>query len=182
MMKQGIIWGLALGLIAVSVQAEKIRFPISLRGTIQSATNSVVISDQSLVRTAGNRLVLMVDLQAGIVALEEWNSTLTRQVDRDPVLNGTQPLLENFRMALIPGRSPQLMANLEMVDLDWDGDGQPDCDGNMQLIARVGFDQTGRLARVNALLIGVFNDPINGAAGGLPKALRATIRNTAPPF
>ncbi|MCX7916150.1 MAG: hypothetical protein N3A53_07600, partial [Verrucomicrobiae bacterium] len=72
--------------------------------------------------------------------MEEWNADFTRQVDRDPVLNGTQPLLENFRMAFIPGRSPQLMANLEMVDLDWDGDGRADCDGNMQLMARPTFD------------------------------------------
>ncbi|MDW8344284.1 MAG: hypothetical protein RMM51_07310 [Verrucomicrobiae bacterium] len=181
-MNKGIIWAVGLGLTAAWTFAEEIRVPVSLRGVIQSPTNQVTITDQSWVSAPGNRLVLLIDLQAGIVALEEWNADLTRQVDRDPVLNGTQPLLENFRMAFIPGRSPQLMANLEMVDLDWDGDGGADCDGNMQLMVRPTFDASGRVSRITAHLVGVFNDAINGVANVPPKIVRATLRNTGPQF
>lgn len=72
------------------------------------------------------------------------------------------------------------MANLEMVDLDWDGDGRADCDGNMQLMARPTFDASGRITRLTAHLVGVFNDAINGVANVPPKVVRATLRNTGP--
>lgn len=181
-MNKGLIWGVALVLLTATTNAERVRLPITLRGTIHSTTNQVVVTEQSLVSQPGNRLVLMVDSEAGVVAVEEWDATLARRVDRDPTLNGTQSLLENFRMAMIPGRSPQLMANLEMVDLDWDGDGHADADGSMQLIARPTFDAAGRLIRITGQLIGVFNDPINGVAGDLPRVLRALVRSAGPPF
>ncbi len=180
------VWALALGVWLAgmaSSEGEKIRFPIALTATVQTATNSVRVTDVTLVSAVGNRLVLAIDLEAGVVAIEEWNATLTQQVDRDAVLSGTQGLLENFRMAALLGRSPQLQANLEMVDMDWDHDGVADADGNMQLIARLTLDRVTRaITRVNAQLLGVFNDPVNGMGGGEAKVLRGTLRTTGPAF
>ncbi len=167
----------------VSSWASKVRFPIALSATVQTATNSVRVTDVTLVSTPGNRIVLAIDLEAGVVGIEEWNQTLTSQVDRDGILSGTQGLLENFRMAALLGRTPQLMANLEMVDMDWDHDGVADTDGNMQLIARLTLDRVTRvITRVTGQLIGALNDPVNGMGGGVPKVLRGTLRTTGPAF
>ena len=107
-------------------QAAQVRFRIALRGTVQTAQGVTTLTDQSLVSMSGNALVLMLDVDAGVVAIEEWNSSLTTEIDRDPVLSGTQALMENFRMATITGRGSQFMANLEMVDVDWNHDGVED--------------------------------------------------------
>jgi len=158
------------------------RFPISLRGTVDRPAGKQAVTDQDWVSVPGNRLVLLVDTEKNIAAIEEWNADLTTQVDRDPVLAGKQALLENFRMAFVPG-ARTFMANLEMVDRDWDNDGTDDHDGNMQLIAKLSLDKTtGAITRLKAQLIGVFNDPVNGAPDGEAALFRGTISSTGSAF
>jgi hypothetical protein len=171
------------GLVAVSgsAWAQPQRVPISVTGAVETDAGLTKITDQSLVSAPGNRLVLMIDLTTHVVAIEEWDAPLLAQVDRDPVLRGTQALLENFRMAVVGGRA--LAANLEMVDMDWDDDGADDHDGNLQLLAKITLDPaTGALTKFSASLEGVLNDPVNSLNGAPNQVLRAKLKTTGPVF
>ena len=53
------------------------RFPVNLSASIETEAGKTDITDQDLVTSPGNRLVLMVDTEDHIVAVEEWNATLT---------------------------------------------------------------------------------------------------------
>jgi hypothetical protein len=180
-MKQWMVAVLLLASASVGWAVEK-RFPIAIRGTVGSDTGRVSVSDADWVTAPSNHLVLMIDTETNVLAIEEWNSTFTAKVDRDSILSGTQSLMENFRMAYVGGEKPQLMSNLEMVDMDWDRDGVEDTDGNMQLVAKLKMDKTtGEILQVTAQMIGVLNDPINGA-GGVAKVFKGKLRTTGPAF
>lgn len=177
----------SLGLLAVllgcaaSSWAETQRFPISLGATVETDTQRVKLTDQSLVTAPGNRLVLAIDMTTHVVAIEEWNAGLTARVDRDAVLSGTQAILENYRMAQLSGK--KLMANLEMVDMDWDKDGELDHDGNLQLDAKLKINpQSGTITSLTATLLGVLNDPVNSGNGGENMLFRGKLRTTGAAF
>ena len=141
------------------------RFPITLSGTVQTTTGNSSLTDQNLVSAPGNHLVMMIDLVAHAVAIEEWNAQLTAQVNRDPSLSGDQSLMENYRMAVVGTTKLTLMANLEMVAVDWNHDGTPDHDGSLQLVAQAATDKvTGAITKLSGTLIGVLNDSVNGVA------------------
>ncbi len=166
---------------AGSSWAAKQRFPIALTATVQTDAGTTKITDQNLVKIPGDRLVLYVDLNAHLVGIEEWSADLSTQVDRDPTLSGTQSLLENYRMAVIAGK--QLNANLEMVDMDWDSDGVPDHDGDLQLTAKLKTDRTsGAVTGISGTLIGVLNDPVNSGNGGADMLFNGKLKTTGPAF
>ncbi len=167
---------------AISSWAEPQRFPISLTATVETDAHRLRITDQSLVTTAGNRLVLYIDLETYVVAIEEWDASLVTRVDRDAILSGTQAMLENFRMAQLSGKK-MLMANLEMVDMDWDEDGELDHDGNLQMSARLKVNgSTGALTSLTATLMGVLNDPVNSGNLGENMLFTGRLRTTGPAF
>jgi len=178
---KGMIALVGLVAIAVTASAQPERLPIAFKGKINTDAGSIRITDTDLVTSPGNRLVVMVDLATHVVAIEEWDASLTTQIDRDPVLRGTQALMENFRMAIVAGQL--LNANLEMVDMDWDDDGADDHDGNLQLLAKIRLDPvTGNLTKVSASVVGVLNDPVNSFNGAPNQLLKAKIKASGPSF
>ena len=171
-----------LSSIAGSWAAEQ-RFVMTLRGTVETPTGKTILTESSLLTAPYNRFILVLDPVAQTVAIEEWGPGASGKIDRDPVLSGVQGLMENFRMAYFGGAKPRFMANLEMVDMDWDRDGVEDTDGNMQMDAKLMVNRaTGRITKVSANLIGVLNDPVNGAGRGTAKHFRGKITTVGAPF
>jgi hypothetical protein len=167
--------------LAWSAPAEVQRFPVIISGQVDSDGARVTVTDQSIVSTPGNRLVLVIDIAHRTVALQEWTADLKTQVDRDRVLGGVQSVMENFRMAVIAGTT--MNANLEMVDMDWNDDGINDHDGNLMLTAKLKVDAaTAAIAGISGSIVGVFNDRINGGTFAGDQLLKAKLKTAGPAF
>jgi len=174
-----------VGTTALAVGPGKQRLPVSLSASLVTAAGKQRVTDVNLVSAAGNRLVIAIDLSANTVEIEEWNGSLTTQIDRSALLEGVQVLLGSIRAAVVvTGKKGLLNCDLEHDDKDWDNNGSNDTDGDWSLVAKLKLDDvTSEILKVSGKLTGVWNDPVNGAGGGIDILLsKGKIKSTGPVF
>jgi len=163
----------------------KQRLPISLSLSLSSIAGKQTKTDVDLVSAPGNRLVIAIDLSANTVEIEEWNSSLTSQVDRSALLEGVQVLLGSIRVAaVVNGSKAELNCDLEHDDKDWNNDNVNDTDGDWSLAAKIKLNEiTLEILGVSGKLSGVYNDPVNGSGGGQNILIKkGKLKSTGPVF
>lgn len=192
-----------LGLMSsVNVDAQKLRIPITMSWTELNSSGTFRVVTTNLVTAAGNQLVAVIDLPNNTFDIEEWNSTLSNRVDRQPSVTGTQALLfASYLMAVVPNARTNTLtfaADLETgdpVDVDWDNNGIPDHLASVSAAGTMSYKPTGLLTnrngtsvltgvvtRINGKLVGILNDPVT-LSNGVHRVLRmGQIRSVGAPF
>jgi hypothetical protein len=184
------------------------RLPITLKGTQISQTYgepavTSTLGDASILSAPSNQLVIALNLDSNYLAIEEWDSTLTKKVDRSSLYPGTQAVVwataEYGSMAKAYGSSGKLItftATLDSVDDDWDDDGTGEHYGSLTVVGTMQYDPaatltsrddasvlTGVVTSVRATLQGALNDLVAGEDTPELQLRKGRLRTTgAAPF
>jgi hypothetical protein len=169
-MKKAFVFAALLTAAGLSTQAQTNVIPVKFKGVITFPVNQTAVSHQGvtgdgLVSAPGDALVLVIDQTNHELRLDEvdGNTNLVAQ------------LITSRRLALLPDRSFSAGTHFDFVI---PANTPFEVNGDLQVSGKV-TPATGAPKTINATVIGVLNDSVNGASA--PGELDITLKGKLTP-